>query len=152
MPSVILKHKISCDLMKCKNTSNQLCDELVVWGTTEELESTLSKCREKSAKSEKKALKFLRIQKARYICTRINITAKIAQLVEHNLAKVGVASSNLVFRSKKLLRKSQKLFLCPYLCHKIRAIIRHIRLGVLYLVVSFYSNKVVGAALIFYPR
>ncbi len=26
--------------------------------------------------------------------------AKIAQLVEHNLAKVGVASSNLVFRSR----------------------------------------------------
>ncbi len=25
--------------------------------------------------------------------------AKVAQLVEHNLAKVGVASSNLVFRS-----------------------------------------------------
>ena len=110
MPSVILKHKISCDLMKCKNTSNQLCDELVVWGTTEELESTLSKCREKSAKSEKKALKFLRIQKARYICTRINITAKIAQLVEHNLAKVGVASSNLVFRSSSLSDESERLF------------------------------------------
>ena|GEM_PF-6867425 len=28
--------------------------------------------------------------------------AKVAQLVEHNLAKVGVASSNLVFRSKCL--------------------------------------------------
>ncbi len=29
-----------------------------------------------------------------------NITnAKVAQLVEHDLAKVGVASSNLVFRS-----------------------------------------------------
>ena len=27
--------------------------------------------------------------------------AEIAQLVEHNLAKVGVASSSLVFRSKK---------------------------------------------------
>ena len=27
-------------------------------------------------------------------------TAEIAQLVEHNLAKVGVASSSLVFRSK----------------------------------------------------
>jgi hypothetical protein len=26
-------------------------------------------------------------------------TAKVAQLVEHDLAKVGVASSNLVFRS-----------------------------------------------------
>jgi hypothetical protein len=27
--------------------------------------------------------------------------AEVAQLVEHNLAKVGVAGSNLVFRSKK---------------------------------------------------
>jgi hypothetical protein len=31
-----------------------------------------------------------------YICTP---NAKVAQLVEHDLAKVGVASSNLVFRS-----------------------------------------------------
>jgi hypothetical protein len=29
------------------------------------------------------------------------IVAEIAQLVEHNLAKVGVASSSLVFRSKQ---------------------------------------------------
>ena len=29
--------------------------------------------------------------------------AKVAQLVEHDLAKVGVASSNLVFRSKAFL-------------------------------------------------
>ena len=29
-----------------------------------------------------------------------NKIAEIAQLVEHNLAKVGVASSSLVFRSK----------------------------------------------------
>ncbi len=33
-----------------------------------------------------------------YFCS---INAKVAQLVEHNLAKVGVASSNLVFRSNK---------------------------------------------------
>ena len=31
----------------------------------------------------------------------ISENAEIAQLVEHNLAKVGVASSSLVFRSKK---------------------------------------------------
>ena len=31
-----------------------------------------------------------------------NLTAKIAQLVEHDLAKVGVASSSLVFRSKRV--------------------------------------------------
>ena len=30
--------------------------------------------------------------------------AEIAQLVEHNLAKVGVASSSLVFRSKQVAR------------------------------------------------
>ena len=30
----------------------------------------------------------------------LHLFAEIAQLVEHNLAKVGVASSSLVFRSK----------------------------------------------------
>ena len=46
--------------------------------------------------------------------------AGIAQLVEHNLAKVGVASSSLVSRSTKSLWLSQRLFsfhhlkkLCP---------------------------------------
>ena len=34
------------------------------------------------------------------ICLRETIFAKIAQLVEHDLAKVGVAGSNPVFRSK----------------------------------------------------
>ena len=34
-----------------------------------------------------------------YFCHPI---AKVAQLVEHDLAKVGVASSNLVFRSKRI--------------------------------------------------
>jgi hypothetical protein len=32
----------------------------------------------------------------------LHTNAKVAQLVEHDLAKVGVASSNLVFRSKSL--------------------------------------------------
>ena len=32
--------------------------------------------------------------------------AEIAQLVEHNLAKVGVASSSLVFRSKRVSRNA----------------------------------------------
>ncbi len=31
---------------------------------------------------------------------RTGLDAEVAQLVEHNLAKVGVASSSLVFRSK----------------------------------------------------
>ena len=40
--------------------------------------------------------------------------ARIAQLVEHNLAKVGVASSNLVSRSSKASHFGG-LFLCHYL-------------------------------------
>ncbi len=43
-----------------------------------------------------------RFQNYAYLCNRnreTKIDAEIAQLVEHNLAKVGVASSNLVFRS-----------------------------------------------------
>ena len=38
--------------------------------------------------------------------------AKVAQLVEHDLAKVGVASSNLVFRSKKRRLAPFLLFGC----------------------------------------
>ena len=37
--------------------------------------------------------------------------AEIAQLVEHNLAKVGVASSSLVFRSRQVIRNGDLLFL-----------------------------------------
>ncbi len=41
--------------------------------------------------------------------------AEIAQLVEHNLAKVGVASSSLVFRSKeKTFRIPEGLFFGIY--------------------------------------
>ena len=48
------------------------------------------------------------MKKSYYLCTRKTDkggavqkhNAEIAQLVEHNLAKVGVASSSLVFRSK----------------------------------------------------
>ena len=47
---------------------------------------------------------FCDFQKKHYLCTRKKEIAEIAQLVEHNLAKVGVASSSLVFRS---------FFLCP---------------------------------------
>ena len=36
-------------------------------------------------------------------CRICEANAEIAQLVEHNLAKVGVASSSLVFRSQKVL-------------------------------------------------
>ena len=41
--------------------------------------------------------------------------AEIAQLVEHNLAKVGVASSSLVFRSKRSLREIWGFFVI-WLC------------------------------------
>ena len=41
-----------------------------------------------------------------------NIIAEIAQLVEHDLAKVGVASSSLVFRSDKAAREGG--FICIY--------------------------------------
>ena len=48
------------------------------------------------------AEKFARIEISIYICTpKGEGNAEIAQLVEHNLAKVGVASSSLVFRSRK---------------------------------------------------
>ena len=51
-----------------------------------------------------------------YLCTRNSVeisvvsskdNAEIAQLVEHNLAKVGVASSSLVFRSKAVICNAQ---------------------------------------------
>ena len=41
--------------------------------------------------------KFWRIKKYIYLCTR---NAEVAQLVEHNLAKVRVADSSSVFRSQ----------------------------------------------------
>ena len=42
--------------------------------------------------------------------SRKNTNAKVAQLVEHDLAKVGVASSNLVFRSKPFHQKKGFIF------------------------------------------
>ena len=42
--------------------------------------------------------KICGLKKSSYLC---NPNAEIAQLVEHDLAKVGVASSSLVFRSLK---------------------------------------------------
>ena len=46
-----------------------------------------------------------------YLC---NPNAEIAQLVEHDLAKVGVASSSLVFRSKKRFGKPKRFFVDNY--------------------------------------
>ena len=50
-----------------------------------------------SQKYKKVPKKVCRFRKKMYLC---NPNAEIAQLVEHDLAKVGVASSSLVFRSK----------------------------------------------------
>ena len=48
---------------------------------------------------EKKMQNVYRITENTYICNHKQKNAEIAQLVEHNLAKVRVASSSLVFRS-----------------------------------------------------
>ena len=49
-------------------------------------------------------VKFGWYYKMAYLCTALKQNAEIAQLVEHNLAKVRVASSSLVFRSFKAAR------------------------------------------------
>ena len=49
--------------------------------------------------SKNNSVCFLRVQESLEI---VKSDAEIAQLVEHDLAKVGVASSSLVFRSKGL--------------------------------------------------
>ena len=51
-----------------------------------------------------------------YVCTEVFDNAGIAQLVEHNLAKVGVASSSLVSRSTTLVVTSS---LCCMPCRLI---------------------------------
>ena len=51
-------------------------------------------------------------KKKLYLCTSKHI-AKVAQLVERDLAKVEVASSNLVFRSKKTLFFERDFFWIP---------------------------------------
>ncbi len=68
----------------------------------------------------KKTRKVLRIRKVSRIRTVVGEirdsgscrNAEIAQLVEHNLAKVGVASSSLVFRSMPRGSKNDPLFFC----------------------------------------
>ena len=65
---------------------------------------TPQKCDYKYQLINKKKKKVCRYKKKLYLCTRkrgIKHYAEIAQLVEHDLAKVGVASSSLVFRSKE---------------------------------------------------
>ena len=51
--------------------------------------------------TKKNAIAFGRYPQKPYLCTAFTkASAAIAQLVEHDLAKVGVASSSLVCRSK----------------------------------------------------
>jgi hypothetical protein len=57
------------------------------------------------SRSEYKALML-----ASRLCFSKQTNAKVAQLVEHDLAKVGVASSNLVFRSKAFLSFREGFF------------------------------------------
>ena len=71
----------------------------------------------KQCENKKNKIFACRISISGYICTpqakgygnrpnaKGNINAKVAQLVEHDLAKVGVASSNLVFRSNPFQKK-----------------------------------------------
>ena len=51
--------------------------------------------------NKKMGVKFGWYYKMAYLCTALKQNAEIAQLVEHNLAKVRVASSSLVFRSRE---------------------------------------------------
>ena len=62
--------------------------------------------------------KFGGFKKSAYLCnakaeTHIEILAKIAQLVEHDLAKVGVAGSSPVFRSARIRRLRRPCSICP---------------------------------------
>ena len=54
---------------------------------------------------KKVSKKFAGLEKMPTFAIPFGKYAEIAQLVEHNLAKVGVASSSLVFRSKRSLRE-----------------------------------------------
>ena len=75
--------------------------------------------------------KFGHVKKKQYFCTRFrkeamlfNLieeeNAEIAQLVEHDLAKVGVASSSLVFRSFFFARMAELVDACVSGAHAAR--------------------------------
>ena len=57
-------------------------------------------------KLKKVSKKFAGLEKMPTFAIPFGNYAEIAQLVEHNLAKVGVASSSLVFRSKTQQNRS----------------------------------------------
>ena len=64
-------------------------------------------------KSSKKFGSFKKVRTFAIPNEKYGSYAEIAQLVEHNLAKVGVASSSLVFRSKKVSRNADLNFAKP---------------------------------------
>ena len=66
-------------------------------------------------------------RKAKIRTSKLLKKAKVAQLVEHDLAKVGVASSNLVFRSKSL--RKWRLFLFFSTVTKVDSLTLHTRPG-----------------------
>ena len=64
------------------------------------------------------------------ILQKSKIFAEIAQLVEHNLAKVGVASPSLVFRSMQEIAKKLAISFCFYpLFMYLRSRIQHREYG-----------------------
>ena len=79
------------------------------WTIGKEISFLSAPCRQ-SARRKNVAATFVKSKKTYTFATAsetddalfmiVHILAEIAQLVEHNLAKVGVASSSLVFRSE----------------------------------------------------
>ena len=74
----------------------------------EKLQKNVKKLR-KSLQNKKNGVP-LHSQSKNIAHVNFKCTAEIAQLVEHNLAKVGVASSSLVFRSNEEAVKSGCFF------------------------------------------
>ena len=66
----------------------------------------------KKRKSKKNFQKYCHIKKKCIFAA--SKQAEVAQLVEHNLAKVGVASPSLVFRSTEETLRATSLFLSPH--------------------------------------
>ena len=84
--------------------------------------------------NKKMGVKFGWYYKMAYLCTALKQNAEIAQLVEHNLAKVRVASSSLVFRStsKRPLRIERSFLVVDVLNCSGGGIGRHAGLKILW--------------------
>ena len=77
--------------------------------------------------------KFCQFKKSLYLCTAIHestpekgseLTAKVAQLVEHDLAKVGVAGPSPVFRST-FFELTMVRYWKQYLIAKVAQLVEH---------------------------